>query len=90
MSQVLGIWGRPCTTPTTDIEYTIADLRTKRIRDTTWDDRISSVRTYNQCDVKFFDGTHGQGAATGFIDSHSDLRFYGAGWNDRASSLRLS
>ena len=84
----LTMYGNPCTARTTDIEYTIADLTKKYVRDTTWNDRISSLRTYNGCDAKLFENTGGGGNSTGFIDQHSDLG--GIGWNDRTSSIRLS
>jgi hypothetical protein len=47
---------------------------------------VSSVKTYNQCDVKFFDGTDKSGASTGFIDRDNHL----GSFNDRASSYRIS
>lgn len=88
--EVLNMYGQPCTTSTTDIEYTISNLTLKKLRDVTWNDRISSVKTFKNCDVKFFEHTHGAGASTSFIDSNSNLGTYPGGWNDRASSIRLS
>lgn len=47
---------------------------------------VSSVKTHNQCDVKFFDGNNKSGAATGFIDRDNNL----GSFNDRANSFRIS
>ena len=89
---VLRIVGSSCTATYSDKEYTIADLTTRFIRTgVTWNDRISSLRTYHSCDARLYQDTHGGGSQTGWIDSNSDLRSYTTGnWNDRASSIRLS
>lgn len=84
----LSIYGNPCTSRTSDIEYTIKDLTKRYVRDTTWNDRISSLQTFNRCDAKLFEHTGGGGKSTSFIDERTNL--VGIGWNDRASSIRLS
>lgn len=41
-----------------------------------WDNRVSSVKTYNKCDVKFHDGHHlkaGKKGSTVWIDKHNRL-----------------
>ncbi|WP_419704201.1 hypothetical protein [Promicromonospora sp. NFX87] len=47
---------------------------------------VTSVKTYNSCDVKFFDGNNKSGAATGFIDRDDNL----GSFNDRANSFAIS
>ncbi|GAA1714636.1 hypothetical protein GCM10009809_08510 [Isoptericola hypogeus] len=48
--------------------------------------RITSVKTYNHCDVRLYDGNTKSGAHTGFIDRDSYL----GSFNDRANSFRIS
>lgn len=55
-----------------------------------WDNRISSVRTYNNCDVKLHDKVGYEGASSTWIDESSNLANVGDGWNDRASSVSVS
>jgi len=47
---------------------------------------ISSVRTYNSCDIKLFDGYSATGTATGWLDNASSL----GTMNDRANSFKIS
>ncbi|RSM88535.1 hypothetical protein DMH04_07790 [Kibdelosporangium aridum] len=47
---------------------------------------ISSVRTYNSCDVKLFDGNNATGTATAWLDEAADL----GAMNDRANSFKIS
>ncbi|WP_410590445.1 hypothetical protein [Amycolatopsis sp. lyj-23] len=49
-------------------------------------DQISSVRTYNHCDIKLFDGTNATGTATGWLDESANL----GSMSDRASSFKIS
>jgi hypothetical protein len=72
-----------CTTATTNVDWQLQELGA-------WNDKISSIRTYNQCDVKLYQFTNFGGEATGWIDTNSDLRYYGAGWSNRASSIKFS
>jgi hypothetical protein len=55
-----------------------------------WNNRVSSVHTYNQCDVKFFDGFNFSGAASTWIDQSSNLAAIGTGWSNRAGSVKFS
>lgn len=55
-----------------------------------WNDRVSSVHTYNQCDVKLYGGTYFTGADSVWIDQSSNLGAIGDGWNNRASSVKFS
>ncbi|MFJ8964670.1 hypothetical protein ACIRG5_35290 [Lentzea sp. NPDC102401] len=47
---------------------------------------ISSVRTYNSCDVKLFDGTGGTGTASAWLDNAGTL----GAWDNRAGSFKIS
>jgi len=55
-----------------------------------WNNRVSSVRTYNLCDVKFYDGTNFSGAVSTWIDASANLAAVGTGWSNRASSVKFS
>ncbi|MER7418391.1 hypothetical protein ABT346_16680 [Micromonospora peucetia] len=55
-----------------------------------WNNRVSSVHTYNRCDVKFFGGTNFTGASSVWIDQSSNLGAIGDGWNNRAGSVKFS
>ncbi|RKR91215.1 peptidase inhibitor family I36 [Micromonospora pisi] len=55
-----------------------------------WSNRISSVRTYNKCDVRFFDGVNFGGASSTWIDASANLGAVGSGWSNRASSVKFS
>lgn len=48
--------------------------------------RITSVKTYNRCDVRLYNGNNKSGAYTGFIDKDNYL----GSFNDRANSFRIS
>lgn len=72
-------------TPSYDAEWQWDDLA-----DIGWNNRVTSVRTYNQCDVKLFDGKNFGGASSVWIDSASNLGTIGDGWNNRASSVKFS
>jgi hypothetical protein len=48
--------------------------------------RVTSVKTYNQCDVKLFDGASKNGDRTGWIDRDTKL----GALNNRASSFAIS
>ncbi|MEV4772175.1 peptidase inhibitor family I36 protein [Micromonospora humida] len=75
-------------TPEYDAELQWDDLRTTSGGN--WNNRITSVRTYNQCDVKFFDGINFTGAQSVWIDEASNLATIGDGWNNRAGSIKFS
>lgn len=55
-----------------------------------WNNRISSVRTYNSCDVKLYGLSSFDGASSTWIHYSANLGNIGTGWSNRASSLRLS
>ncbi|WP_432956511.1 peptidase inhibitor family I36 protein [Micromonospora haikouensis] len=74
--------------PEYDAELQWDDLRTTSGGN--WNNRITSVRTYNQCDVKFFDGIDFTGAQSVWIDEASNLANIGDGWNNRAGSIKFS
>lgn len=48
--------------------------------------RVTSVKTYNRCDVRLYNGNDKTGAYTGFIDKDDYL----GSFNDRANSFRIS
>jgi hypothetical protein len=47
---------------------------------------ISSVRTYNSCDVKLFDGSNATGSASGWLDVSANL----GALDNRANSFKIS
>ncbi|SCL39520.1 hypothetical protein GA0074692_5390 [Micromonospora pallida] len=78
---------RQCTS-SYDSEWQWADLRSTAAGN--MNNRISSVRTYNQCDVKLYDGLNFSGAASTWIDASANLANIGTGWSNRASSIKFS
>ena len=52
------------------------------------------MRTYNNCDIKLYDNLNLEGPFEGpsstWIDQADHLSQVGDGWNDRASSLKIS
>lgn len=78
---------RACTS-TYDAEWQWADLRSTAAGN--MNNRISSVRTYNQCDVKLYDGLDFTGASSTWIDASANLGAIGGGWSNRASSIKFS
>lgn len=52
----------------------------------TLSNNVSSVRTYNTCDVKLFDGDNATGAATGWLNLASSL----GTMDNRANSFKIS
>ena len=48
--------------------------------------RVSSVKTYNHCDVKLYNGNGQTGSSTGYIHQDNHL----GGFNDRANSYQIS
>jgi len=81
-----------CTATFSDTDGRVADLTQYRLffGGPAWNDRISSVRTHDNsfCYVRFYEHIYGKGAASPFFEESSDLR--PSGWNDRASSFRLT
>ncbi|MGW0432702.1 hypothetical protein ACWDV4_09170 [Micromonospora sp. NPDC003197] len=67
-----------------------AEWQWDNLGDIGWNNRVSSVRTYNRCDVKFYDGVDFKGASSVWIDGSSNLGTIGSGWNNRASSVKFS
>ncbi|WP_428966802.1 peptidase inhibitor family I36 protein [Micromonospora fluostatini] len=78
---------RACT-PSYDAEWQWGDLRSTAGGN--WNKRITSVRTYNQCDVKLFGGLNFTGASSTWIDASANLAAIGDGWSNRASSIKFS
>ena len=78
------VQSRPCTA-TYDAEWQWQDLRTVG-----WDNKVSSVRTYNSCDVKLYADVNFGGASSTWIDAASNLGTIGTGWSNRASSVKFS
>jgi hypothetical protein len=75
---------RGCTS-SYDSEWQWQDLRVDG-----WNDRASSVKTYNHCDVKLYQNINFGGSSSTWIDASSNLSAIGAGWNNRASSVKFS
>lgn len=71
-----------CTSHYQDNEglYQLPDFR--------WDNKTSSVETYHNCDVRFYDGAHcpSQGVQTGWIHYSENL----GAWSNRASCVLVS
>ena len=55
-----------------------------------WNNKASSVKTFNRCDVKLFDRENFGDPKSTWIDARADLSNVGGGWNNRASSVKLS
>ncbi len=55
-----------------------------------WNNRFSSVRTYNHCDVRLFGRKNFRGAHSTWIDQSSNLAAIGTGWSNRTSSIKFS
>ncbi|MEO3748446.1 peptidase inhibitor family I36 protein [Plantactinospora sp. B5E13] len=81
------VQARACT-PSYDNEWQWGDLRSTSGGN--WNNRISSVRTYQRCDVRFYDGINFTGAASTWIDASANLAAVGAGWSNRAGSIKFS
>ncbi|MEU6073919.1 hypothetical protein [Micromonospora sp. NPDC047074] len=75
---------RQCTS-TYDNEFEWVDLSSVG-----WNNRVSSVHTYNQCDVKFYNLANFGGASSTWIDQASNLGTIGDGWSNRAGSVKFS
>jgi hypothetical protein len=71
-----------------DNEYQFADLRTTNGGN--WSNRLTSVHTYNKCDVKLYDAVNFGGASSTWIDQAANLATIGNGWSNRASSVKFS
>jgi hypothetical protein len=75
---------RGCTAPYTpiDAKLPLASLG--------WNNRATSVETFNSCDIKLYDQVDYEGAASTWIDSYRHLKNLGGGWDNRAGSAFLS
>jgi hypothetical protein len=86
---ILLVWApRPCTTTTSDLDYYLRDLP---INGSGWNDKISSFKTFNHCDVALYEHIDFRGArfpTTGWGDYSANLGWYG--WDNRASSIKFS
>jgi hypothetical protein len=75
---------RPCTAGY-DGEYGVPNLGADG-----WNNRASSLKTYNRCDAHLHDGVNYTGAVSTWIHQASNLATIGAGWSNRASSMGIS
>jgi hypothetical protein len=75
-----------CTSSTTNRDYT------STVMPSSWNDAVSMVKDYNQCDVMLFknDGALSSDTHTGWINGGSSGQSVGPNWNDQASSFVLS
>lgn len=55
-----------------------------------FNNRISSIRTYNGCDVRLYQGLNLRGDHSTWIDRSDNLSNIGGGWNNQATSLEIS
>lgn len=84
---LLTVTGQACTTPTSDLEGfgsfqgQLAGLN----------NRVSSVRTYQHCDVKLYDGFSFSGSSSAWIDFCTNLATCTTpSWSNRAGSFKVS
>lgn len=75
---------RPCTA-SYDSEWFWGNLG-----DLGWNNRMSSLRTFNKCDVKIYDGNNWTGESSTWIDQAANLAQIGRGWDNRVTSLKFS
>lgn len=73
-----------CTSSTSDVDISISALTKSN-----WNDQISAVQDFNQCDVNLFANSNFGGASTGY-KNYAVRLYVGDSWNDRASSFRIS
>lgn len=74
-----------CTVSTSNQDYGRSNLN---IND--WNDVVSYLQDYNQCDVKVFQDTNYEIALTGYVNYGSSGRGIADGLNNRTSSYYLS
>jgi hypothetical protein len=55
-----------------------------------WNNRASSLKTFNRCDAHLHDGANYTGAVSTWIDASANLAAIGGGWSNRASSMGIS
>lgn len=84
-------YGEPCITFYGSSSCTAGYTDNEGLYDLTnygWSDVTESVRTYNRCDVRFYDMYYcpSQGTQTGWIDNSPDL----GAWRNRASCVLVS
>lgn len=76
--------GSACSATTSDADYS------RGVMPTGWNDRISSIRDYNGCDVKIYKDGPFAGDRTGYINYGSSGHAVPSGYNDKTSSFRVS
>lgn len=77
---------KPCTPATDDEGHRIGNLG-----DYGWDDRASSLSTYNECRIKMHDPLSYGSPSYDWFYRHKDLRYLSRGdWDERMSSLQLT
>lgn len=89
-TEVLLRWTAGQCSASYDREFEIDNLRDNPFIDININNWISSIRTYNGCDVKLHDYFDFQGPESTWIDESSNLSNVGDGWLNRASSLEIS
>lgn len=89
-TEVLLRWESGSCSASYDREFEIDNLRDHPSLEININNWISSVRTYNGCDVKLHDYFDFQGPESTWIDESSNLSNVGSGWLNRASSLEIS
>jgi hypothetical protein len=80
--------GGNCTTSTTNQDFGASSMPGRLYN--SWNDQVSSFRDYAACDVKLYENKDYGGASTGWMNGGTNGKNVPAGWNDRASSVRLS
>ncbi|WP_340682739.1 hypothetical protein LCL61_29290 [Amycolatopsis coloradensis] len=74
---------RVCSHANNDVDHSDSDLR-----DSDWNNRVSSLITAAGCDFRLYDGIDFTGHRTPWIDSSANLGVYGM--NNKASSYKIS
>jgi len=84
---LLTMTGQACTTATSDLE----GFGTFQGQLAGLNNRVSSVRTYQHCDVKFYDGFSFSGTSSAWIDFCTNLATCTtANWSNGAGSFKVS
>jgi len=76
----------PCTTSTSNRDNVIGTMPPN------WNDAVSRIYDYNQCDTKLYwnGGANVNDTQTGWLNGGSGGLYVGATWNDKTSSFALS
>lgn len=77
-----------CSPTTADYDYSKSSMPGWSYN--SWNNQVSSLRDYKNCDVKLYDGEGFTDAATGWINAGETGANLSSVWNDKAGSFRVS